>query len=92
MRQARDGLAIAMQSQDMNHRVIAKAMAAEIFAWSGRPDDAMQLLEELATSIPGLPPAQIADQPLYAVPLADNARYQALKAKLEAQMAATKLE
>ena len=39
-----------------------------------------------------LPPATIARDPLYTVPLAGNARYKALQAKLEAQMAATKLE
>jgi hypothetical protein len=39
-----------------------------------------------------LSPAVIARDPLYTVPLAGNARYKALQAKLEAQMAATKLE
>jgi len=39
-----------------------------------------------------LGPATIARDPLYTVPLAGNARYKVLQAKLEAQMAATKLE
>jgi len=39
-----------------------------------------------------LPPALIASDPIYTVPLAGTARYKALRAKLEAHMAATKLE
>jgi TolB-like protein len=70
-------------------------LAASVYAWSGAPDDAASLLEELSVHTPmviELGPATIARDPLYTVPLAGNPRYQALRAKLEAQMAATKLE
>jgi TolB-like protein len=70
-------------------------LAASVYAWSGTADDAASLLEKLSVQIPmviELGPAKIARDPLYTVPLAGNARYQALRAKLEAQMAATKLE
>jgi hypothetical protein len=63
-----------------------------VLAWAGDKDEAAALLEELSTAMPGPSPADIARDPRFTVPLADNARYQALKAKLEAQMAATKLE
>jgi hypothetical protein len=70
-------------------------LAASVYAWSGAADDAASFLEKLSVQIPmdiELGPATIARDPLYTVPLAANARYQALRAKLEAQMAATKLE
>lgn len=52
-----------------------------------------QILESLSTApMVTLSPVMIARDPLYTVPLAGNARYKALQAKLEAQMAATKLE
>jgi hypothetical protein len=40
---------------------------------------------------PGPGPAEITRDPLYALPLAQNARYQAVVNRLEAQMRATKL-
>ena len=89
---ARACLALAPRSQDtLAWRAVA-AMAAGVFAWAGAPDDAMDLLEQLATVKAGLGPAEITRDPIFAVPLADNARYQALKAKLEAEMAATAKE
>jgi len=69
-----------------------RSQIAQVLAWAGAPDEATDILEQLSVSIPGLAPGQIARDPLYTVPLAGNPRYQALKAKLEAQMAATKLE
>jgi len=67
-------------------------LAARVFAWAGEPATAMDLLERLAIDEPGLPPAHIAREPKYSVPLRDNARFRTLAARLEAQMAATKLE
>jgi TolB-like protein len=89
---ARKSLALAPRSRDMLAWRAAAASAAAVFAWAGAPDEAMDLLEQLATVEAGLGPAEITRDPLYAVPLADNARYKALSKKLEAQMAATKLE
>jgi TolB-like protein len=66
---------------------------AAVYAWGGAQDEASALLEQLSTAIPTmLAPALVTRDPLYAVPLAENARYKALQTKLEAQMAATKLE
>ena len=67
--------------------------AAAVYAWSGAEDEATQILERLSTApLITLSPVMIARDPLYTVPLAGYARYAALQAKLEAQMAATKLE
>jgi TolB-like protein len=82
-------------SQSLFERQMVPPLAASVYAWSGAADDAASLLEKLSVQTPmtlELPPATIARDPLYTVPLAGSARYQALRAKLEAQMAATKLE
>jgi TolB-like protein/tetratricopeptide (TPR) repeat protein len=65
-----------------------KAIAA-IFAWNGDSDDAVDTLERLATGVPGVGPAEIARDPWYTVPLAHDARFQALAARLEEQMRTT---
>jgi hypothetical protein len=70
----------------------ATSMGAAVLAWSGQEEEAAQLLEILSTEIPGLAPASITRDPVYAVPLKDNARYQALSARLEALMARTNLD
>ncbi|MFZ1992239.1 MAG: hypothetical protein WAW96_20990 [Alphaproteobacteria bacterium] len=44
------------------------------------------------TSIPGLWPGDAVYNPQWNIPLKDNPRYQALRARLIAQMKATKLE
>jgi eukaryotic-like serine/threonine-protein kinase len=74
-------------------------LAAQVFAWAGEPAAAMDLLERLAVEEPGLPPAAIVRQPIYSVPLRDDARFRALAERLEvqmtafeAQMAATQLQ
>jgi TolB-like protein len=67
-------------------------LVARIYAWAGGEDEAATLLGQLATELPRvLPPAEVVQDPLYAL-LGGNPRYRALKTKLEAQMAATKLE
>ncbi len=70
----------------------ARSFVAAPLAWAGAQDESLAVLEEMATSIPALMPAQIARDPVLAVALAGNVRYQTLIARLEAQMAATKLE
>ncbi len=64
-----------------------KAVAA-IYAWNGDSDDALDTLERLTTRTPGVGPAEIARDPWYTVPLAANARFQALTARLEEQIRA----
>ena len=67
-------------------------MSARIDAWAGAAAQADDLLRQLATLAPGLPPAEIARDPLLAVPLARDPDYQALSRSLEAQMAAFNLD
>ena len=88
---AREGMAKMPRSKNAMLWDYATAMGAGILAWSGQEDEAAGLLEQLATEIPGLAPAAITRDPLYALPLKGNARYNALANRLEAQMAATKL-
>jgi TolB-like protein/DNA-binding winged helix-turn-helix (wHTH) protein len=64
----------------------SKILAARIYAWGGSPDEAVDLLEELATQAPSLGPAEIARDPFFVGPLADHPRYQELAARLEAQI------
>ncbi len=61
-------------------------------AWAGIEDEVLNLLESWGSRLRLLAPAFIARDPVFTVPLADNARYKALSKKLEAEMAAAKLE
>jgi hypothetical protein len=70
----------------------ARGKIAEILAWAGADDEAVTLLAELATSTPGLLPAQIARDPIFAAPLGQNADYQRLANRLEAEMAELKFD
>jgi TolB-like protein len=79
-------------ARDAQSWVSAAQAAAGIYAWSGAHAEAVALLEELFTARAGLgAPALIARDPLYAVPLAQNPRYQALASRVEEQMRATRL-
>ncbi len=89
---ARDSVAKCPRSLCGYNWSDAARNAAAILAWSGAQDEAADLLEQLSTGNGGLAPAYITRDPRYSVPLADNARYKALVKRLEAQMAATKLE
>jgi TolB-like protein/DNA-binding winged helix-turn-helix (wHTH) protein len=62
--------------------------AAKVYAWSGAEDRAVELLDQLTSDVPGIGPAQVTRDPLFSVPLANNARYLALKTRLEAEIAA----
>jgi TolB-like protein/DNA-binding winged helix-turn-helix (wHTH) protein len=62
--------------------------AAKIYAWGGAADRAVELLDQLTSDAPGIGPAQVTRDPLFSVPLANNARYLALKDRLEAEIAA----
>jgi hypothetical protein len=66
----------------------SRALAARIFAWAGADHEAVNLLEQLSTQFPMLGPAEITRDPLYGIPLHNNARYQALAQKLDAEIAA----
>jgi tetratricopeptide (TPR) repeat protein len=71
-------------------RRFAASVLARVFAWAGEEDEAVALLEEIATKLPALGPAEITRDPLYSIPLATNARYRALEQKLEAEVATNK--
>jgi hypothetical protein len=60
---------------------------AMVYAWSGAEEDAVDLIEGLTVRYPGVGPAEIAREPLFTVPLAKNARFLALLAKLEHEIA-----
>jgi TolB-like protein/DNA-binding winged helix-turn-helix (wHTH) protein len=62
--------------------------AARVYAWSGAEGRAVELLELLTSESPGIGPAQVTRDPLFSVPLAGNARFVALKHRLEAEIAA----
>jgi TolB-like protein/DNA-binding winged helix-turn-helix (wHTH) protein len=64
-----------------------RMMAARIYAWAGEHDDALNLLEALSGSYPGIGPGAITRDPLLSVPLAGHARWQALVRTLEADIA-----
>jgi TolB-like protein len=73
-------------------REIAAVLPA-LYAWAGAEDEAVSMLERLSTALPmTVPPVGIARDPLYALPLAKNPRYRQLAARIEAEMAATKLQ
>lgn len=92
VKSAQAALALAPRAADAANWAIAAGTVAMVFAWAGEKDKAVALLEELSAAMPGLLPGQIVHEPRYTVPLAANARFKALVTKLEAQMAATKLE
>jgi len=89
---AQQSLASRPRTEDALIWVDFAAVNARVLAWAGAEDQAIQLLEDLSTVDNGLAPAEITRDPLYDLPLASNTRYQALKSKLEARMAATQLE
>jgi hypothetical protein len=89
---AREGVALIPRSSNALQWLYAMNMATGVLAWAGQEDEAATMLEQLADAIPGVSPAMIARDPIYTVALADNARFKALSAKLEAQMAATRLD
>lgn len=68
----------------------AHMMAARVLAWAGAHAQALTLLEQLATRFPGVGPATISRDPLLQAPLHDQPGWQALRARLEAQLAANR--
>lgn len=86
MQAAREALALMPRNGDTLRWRYASAVAARVFAWAGAADEAVALLEQLATLKPGLGPAEIARDPLYSIPLAGNPRYRTLVERLEIEM------
>jgi TolB-like protein/DNA-binding winged helix-turn-helix (wHTH) protein/Tfp pilus assembly protein PilF len=86
--EARAALAMAPQHVHPGIQRYGRALAARILAWAGASDAALDLLEQLSTEYPMIGPAEVTRDPLYAIPLAGNARYRVLERKLEAEIAA----
>jgi hypothetical protein len=63
--------------------IYARSRAARILAWAGSHDAALDLLETLASKSPGIGPAEIVRDPLYEIPLRENARYREMAGKLD---------
>jgi TolB-like protein/DNA-binding winged helix-turn-helix (wHTH) protein/Tfp pilus assembly protein PilF len=88
---ARASLELVPRERDAVSWIGVATIAARVYAWAGARDEAVTLLEQLATATPGLPPAYVTRDPLVVVPLAANPQYQALAGRLEAQMTALNL-
>jgi tetratricopeptide (TPR) repeat protein len=85
--EARLALAAVGNTSNLAVTLYSQRTAARIYAWAGAHDEAMRLLEALSSSYPGVGPAAITRDPLFSLPLARNARWQALARTLEAQIA-----
>jgi len=83
---AREALVLMPRKKDTLRSRYASAVAARVFAWAGAEDEAVTLLEQLATLRPGLMPAEITRDPLYFIPLTENSRYRAFAERLEVQI------
>ncbi len=83
---ARTSLELMPRSKNAVAWVGAASLAARVYAWNGAENEAVTLLEALVNSAPGMQPALITRDPLFTVPLAGNARFQALAAQLEERM------
>jgi hypothetical protein len=82
--------ALRLVPRDPNHatHIHAHAMVARIFAWAGAQDEAVAMLDTLSSRAPGVGPASIARDPFLARPLAENASWRILHARLEDQITA----
>jgi TolB-like protein/DNA-binding winged helix-turn-helix (wHTH) protein len=87
--QASHALSLLRKYPGFAGSVYARGRAARILAWAGEENQAMELLEALATQTPGVGPAEIFRDPLYGIPLAANARYRELAEKYEREITAT---
>jgi TolB-like protein/DNA-binding winged helix-turn-helix (wHTH) protein len=85
--EARQAIGAIGTTSNLAVTVHGRMMAARVFAWAGAREEALDLLERLPDSYPGIGPAAIARDPLLSVPLAGHARWQALVSALEAEIA-----
>lgn len=90
---ARKSLQLAQSMTWHPARTATAAVASMVFAWAGAENEAVDLLERLSLEAGGLSPNEypltpgnIAHNPIYTVPMANNPRFQALRQRLEAEM------
>lgn len=82
---------LAMPLANRSAALYRDYIGSMVLAWSGRHEQAVELLEALSGDAPSIPPAFIADDPRFLVPLAGSARFAGLRGRLEAKMAANRL-
>jgi TolB-like protein len=89
---AAEAVALTRTHPDVSNQMDAYVWSTQILAWTRQKDEAVRRLEELSTSIPGLWPGYIPAEPKFSVPLAHDAGYLALTARLTEQMRALELK
>lgn len=89
---ARDSLAMLSRTDNAVMWNTWAMVVAMVDAWCGGEDDAIELLRKISLGKPGVGPALVTRNPLFAVPLATRPAYQALSAVLEDQIRALRLE
>jgi hypothetical protein len=88
---ADSALAMTRAGPDVSDQTNAFIWATQIRAWAGAQDEAAARLETLSKTIPGLPPGEFI-LPLWSVPLAKNAGYIRLRARLDPLMKAARFQ
>jgi adenylate cyclase len=91
-RSAAEAVTLTRSLPDVSDQMDAYVWSTQILAWTRHKDEAVQRLEQLSTSIPGLWPGYIPAEPKFSVPLEHVAAYQALLARLSEQMQAFALK
>jgi TolB-like protein len=86
-----EALAMTRAGPDVSDQTNAFVWATQIRAWGGAQDEAVARLETLSRTIPGLPPGEFI-LPLWSVPLAKNAGYIRLRARLDPLMKTARFE
>ena len=89
---AKSGLGLLSRADDAVIWNAAAYSVAHDNAWCGAKDEAIELLRELTSSSPGVPPGYIVSDPLVTVPLAQEPAYRALSGELERRIHETRLE
>ncbi|MGH8217965.1 MAG: protein kinase domain-containing protein [Steroidobacteraceae bacterium] len=92
IRTAADAVALTRSRPDVSDQMDAYVWRVRLLAWSGRKEEAVRHLDGLSTSLPGLWPGEILTNPVYHIPLGQNAGYRALTARLARQMQALALK
>jgi TolB-like protein len=85
-------VALTRSRPDVSDQMNAYIWSMQILAWTEQKDEAVNRLTALASSIPGLWPGEIVENPKYTIPLGDNAGYQALRERLKKEMNALDLK
>jgi hypothetical protein len=85
-------VAITRSRPDVSDQMGAYIWSTQILAWTERKDEAVARLTAMSSSVPGLWPGEIVENPKYTIPLSDNAGYQALRERLKKEMSALDLK